>query len=53
MKANTGLLESDGRTQLIGTVEKLERWRKYFDQVSNVPTKVVESVLDEMPEVDP
>ena len=49
----TALLAVDGRSKLINTSEKLQRWREHFDEVYNVATEVVGSVLDSIPEVNP
>ena len=53
LRASTALLTADGRAKLTSTADKLERWREHFDEVCNVSTEVMESVLDTIPEVLP
>ena len=52
LKASTPLLSQDG-TQLNSTVDKIERWREHFAQVSNVSVELVESVVSTVVEVPP
>ena len=52
LKASTPLLSQDG-TQLNSTVDKIERWREHFAQVSNVSVELMESVVSTVVEVPP
>ena len=52
LKASTPLLSQDG-TQLNSMVDKIERWREHYAQVSNVSVELVESVISTVVEVPP
>ena len=45
---STALLTADSKTKLTGTSKKLETWWEHFIQVCNVPSVVVEWVLDDV-----
>ena len=52
LKADTALLARDG-SKLSSTGSKLERWREHFEQVNNISTQLVASVVESVLETAP
>ena len=40
--SNTVLRASDGKGRITSTIEKLDRWRQHFEQVTNVDSEVAD-----------
>ena len=47
--SNTVLRAADGKGRITSTKEKLERWRRHFEQVTNVVSEVTEATLSMIP----
>ena len=45
-KTNSALRAANGSDKMVSVEDKLERWRQYFEQVTNVPTEITETSLD-------